>query len=324
MAFPEYRPRRLRKNENFRRMIRETSLSVDDLIYPIFVTFGKNKKSEIRSMPGNYQFSVDEIGKEAREIHELGIPAVILFGIPEKKDELASGAFGEKGVVQQAIKAIKSEVKDLLVITDVCLCEYMSHGHCGIVEKGEIKNDETLELLEEMALSHARAGADMVAPSDMMDGRIAAIREALDEKDYTGIPIMAYAAKYASSFYGPFREAAQSAPSFGDRKSYQMDPGNSLEALREVSLDVEEGADIIIVKPALPYLDIIYRVREEFDLPLAAFNVSGEFAMVKAAANQGWIDGEKVMMESLLSIKRAGADMILTYFAKDAARILGR
>ncbi len=324
MAFPEYRPRRLRKNENFRRMIRETSLSVDDLIYPIFVTFGKNKKSEVRSMQVNYQFSVDEIGKEAREIHELGIPAVILFGIPEKKDELASGAFGEKGVVQQAIKAIKSEVKDLLVITDVCLCEYMSHGHCGIVEKGEIKNDETLELLEEMALSHARAGADMVAPSDMMDGRIAAIREALDEKDYTGIPIMAYAAKYASSFYGPFREAAQSAPSFGDRKSYQMDPGNSLEALREVSLDVEEGADIIIVKPALPYLDIIYRVREEFDLPLAAFNVSGEFAMVKAAANQGWIDGEKVMMESLLSIKRAGADMILTYFAKDAARILGR
>lgn len=324
MAFPEYRPRRLRKNENFRRMIRETSLSVDDLIYPIFVTFGSGKKSEIRSMPGNYQFSVDKLRKEAREVYELGIPAVILFGIPEKKDELASGAFGEKGVVQQAIKAIKSEVKDLLVITDVCLCEYMSHGHCGIVEKGEIKNDETLELLEEMALSHARAGADMVAPSDMMDGRVAAIRDTLDEKDYTGIPIMAYAAKYASSFYGPFREAAQSAPSFGDRKSYQMDPGNSLEALREVSLDVEEGADIIIVKPALPYLDIIYRVREEFDLPLAAFNVSGEFAMVKAAANQGWIDGEKVMMESLLSIKRAGADMILTYFTKDAARILGR
>jgi porphobilinogen synthase len=267
---------------------------------------------------------VDKIGKEAREAHELGIPAVILFGIPEKKDEFACGAFGENGVVQQAIRAIKSEVKDLLIITDVCLCEYMSHGHCGIVEKGEIKNDETLDLLEEMALSHVRAGADMVAPSDMMDGRVAAIREALDEKGYTGIPIMAYAAKYASSFYGPFREAAQSAPSFGDRKSYQMDPGNSREALREVSLDVEEGADIIMVKPALPYLDIIYRVREEFDLPLAAFNVSGEFALVKAAASQGWIDGEKVMMEMLLSIKRAGADMILTYFAKDAARSLRR
>ncbi|MBE9504216.1 MAG: porphobilinogen synthase [Proteobacteria bacterium] len=322
MYFPEARPRRLRKNETLRRMVRETSLSVDDLILPLFVTFGKNKKKEISSMPGHYQLSVDNLAREAKEIYDLGIPAVILFGIPEHKDELGTEAYNAKGIVQQAIREIKNRVPDLLVITDVCLCEFTSHGHCGFVEKGEVDNDQTIDLLAREALSHAKAGADMVAPSDMMDGRVGAIREALDEEGFDQIPIMSYAAKYASAFYGPFREAAESTPQFGDRRSYQMDPANCDEAIREAQLDIEEGADIIMVKPALPYLDVIRRIREEFDHPVAAYNVSGEYAMTKAAEKMGWIDGEKVMMETLLCIKRAGADIILTYFAKEAARVL--
>ena len=324
MYFPEARPRRLRKNETLRRMVRETSLSVDDLILPIFVTFGKNKKKEISSMPGHYQLSVDNLAKEAKEIYDLGIPAVIIFGIPEHKDELATEAYNDKGIVQQAVREIKNRVPGLLVITDVCLCEFTSHGHCGFVEKGEVVNDQTIDLLAREALSHVKAGADMVAPSDMMDGRVGAIREALDEEGFDQIPIMSYAAKYASAFYGPFREAAESTPQFGDRRSYQMDPANCDEAIREAQLDIEEGADIIMVKPALPYLDVIRRIREEFDHPVAAYNVSGEYAMTKAAEKMGWIDGEKVMMETLLSIKRAGADIILTYFAKEAARVLNK
>lgn len=324
MYFPDYRPRRLRKNENFRRMIRENALSVDDLILPLFVTFGKNKKNEISSMPGQYQLSVDNLAKEAKEIYELGIPAVILFGIPEHKDELGTDAYSDKGIVQQAIKEIKNKVPELTVITDVCLCEFTSHGHCGFVEKGDVDNDQTIDLLAREAISHAKAGADMVAPSDMMDGRIAAIREALDENGYDNMPIMSYAAKYASAYYGPFREAAESTPEFGDRRSYQMDAANSNEAIREVELDIAEGADIIMVKPGLPYLDILRRIKDEFDHPLAVYNVSGEYSMIKAAEKMGWIDGEKVMMETLLSFKRAGADLILTYFAKDAARVLNR
>lgn len=324
MYFPEARPRRLRKNAAIRRMVRETSLSVDDLILPLFITFGKNKKKEISSMPGHYQLSVDNLAKEAKEIYSLGIPAVILFGIPEHKDELGTDAYNDKGIVQQAIREIKNSVPELLVITDVCLCEFTSHGHCGFVEKGEVHNDQTIDLLAREAISHAKAGADMVAPSDMMDGRVGAIRETLDEEGFDQIPIMSYAAKYASGFYGPFREAAESEPQFGDRRSYQMDPANCDEAIREVQLDIEEGADIIMVKPALPYLDVIRRIKEEFDMPLAAYNVSGEFAMVKAAEKMGWIDGERVMMESLISIKRAGADIILTYFAKEAAKVLSR
>ncbi len=324
MYFPEYRPRRLRKNENFRRMIRENSLSVDDLILPLFVTFGKNKKNEISSMPGQYQLSVDNLAKEAKEIYDLGIPAVILFGIPEHKDELGTDAYSDHGIVQQAIKEIKNKVPELTVITDVCLCEFTSHGHCGFVEKGDVDNDQTIDLLAREALSHAKAGADMVAPSDMMDGRVASIREALDEEGYDNMPIMSYAAKYASAYYGPFREAAESTPEFGDRRSYQMDAANSNEAIREVELDIAEGADIIMVKPGLPYLDILRRIKDEFDHPLAVYNVSGEYSMVKAAEKMGWIDGEKVMMETLLSFKRAGADLILTYFAKDAARVLNR
>ena len=324
MYFPEARPRRLRKNETLRRMVRETSLSVDDLILPLFVTFGKNKKKEISSMPGHYQLSVDNLAREAKEIYDLGIPAVILFGIPEHKDELGTEAYNDKGIVQQAVREIKNRVPGLMVITDVCLCEFTSHGHCGFVEEGEVDNDQTIDLLAREALSHAKAGADMVAPSDMMDGRVGAIREALDEEGFDQIPIMSYAAKYASAFYGPFREAAESAPEFGDRRSYQMDPANCDEAIREAQLDIEEGADIIMVKPALPYLDVIRRIREEFDHPVAAYNVSGEYAMTKAAEKMGWIDGEKVMMETLLSIKRAGADIILTYFAKEAARILNK
>lgn len=324
MYFPEYRPRRLRKNENFRRMIRENSLSVDDLILPLFVTFGKNKKNEISSMPGQYQLSVDNLAKEAKEIYELGIPAVILFGIPEHKDELGTDAYSDHGIVQQAIKEIKNKVPELTVITDVCLCEFTSHGHCGFIEKGDVDNDQTIDLLAREALSHAKAGADMVAPSDMMDGRVAAIREALDEEGYDNMPIMSYAAKYASAYYGPFREAAESTPEFGDRRSYQMDAANSNEAIREVELDIAEGADIIMVKPGLPYLDILRRIKDEFDHPLAVYNVSGEYSMVKAAEKMGWIDGEKVMMETLLSFKRAGADLILTYFAKDAAKVLNR
>ncbi len=322
MYFPAYRPRRLRKNENFRRMIRETKVSVDDLVYPLFTISGKDVKKPISSMSGNFQMSIDHLVKEVQKIKEAGIPAVLLFGIPEKKDETASGAFIKDGIIQQAVKRIKDRVPDIVVITDVCLCEYTSHGHCGMLEKNDVDNDTTLEVLAETALSHARAGADMVAPSAMMDGQVGAIREALDEAGYENLPIMAYSAKYASCFYGPFREAAESTPKFGDRKSYQMDPANADEAIREISLDVEEGADIIMVKPALPYLDIIRRAREEFDLPIAAYNVSGEFAMIKAAAKLGWIDGEKAMMESLTSIKRAGADIIITYFAPEAAKLL--
>jgi len=322
MYFPDYRPRRLRKNENFRRMVRETSLSVDDMVYPLFVAEGKGVKKPINSMPGNFQMSIDYLVKEVEKTKELGIPAVLLFGIPDKKDEVASGAFAKDGVVQRAVRKIKEKSPDILVITDVCLCGYTSHGHCGMMEKGDVNNDTTLDVLAETALSHAKAGADMVAPSAMMDGQIGAIREALDEAGYETLPIMAYAAKYASCFYGPFREAAESAPQYGDRKSYQMDPANGDEALREMTLDVEEGADIIMVKPALPYLDIIRRAKEEFDLPVAAYNVSGEYSMVKAAANLGWLDGEKAMMESLISIKRAGADIIITYFAQEAAKAL--
>ncbi len=322
MYFPAYRPRRLRKNENFRRMVRETKLSVDDLVYPLFATFGKNVKKPINSMPGHFQMSVDHLVKEVEKARDLGIPAVLLFGIPEKKDETASGAFIKEGIIQQAVRRIKDKIPGIVVITDVCLCEYTSHGHCGMMEKGDVDNDATIEVLAETAVSHARAGADMVAPSAMMDGQVGAIREALDEAGYENLPIMAYSAKYASCFYGPFREAAESAPKFGDRKSYQMDPANSDEAIREITLDVEEGADIIMVKPALPYLDVIRRAREEFDLPIAAYNVSGEYAMIKAAAKLGWLDGEKAMLESLTSIKRAGADIIITYFAPEAANLL--
>jgi porphobilinogen synthase len=324
MQFPEYRARRLRKNENFRRLIRETKLSVDDLVYPLFAVTGKSVKKPITSMPGQFQLSVDYIAKEAQKAHELGIPAVLLFGIPAKKDEMATGAFAKDGIVQQAVKRIKNEVPDILVITDVCLCEYTSHGHCGMLEKDNVQNDETLEVLAETALSHTRAGADMVAPSAMMDGQVAAIREALDENAFEEVPIMAYAAKYSSSFYGPFREAAESAPQFGDRKTYQMDPANADEAIREMSLDVGEGADIIMVKPALAYLDIICRAKQEFDLPVAAYNVSGEYSMIKAAAQLGWLDEEKAMMESLTAIKRAGADIIITYFAIEVAKLINK
>ncbi len=303
-------------------MVRETALSADDLIYPMFVTFGSKKSQEISSMPGVVRCSVDRIGKEAREVAGLGIPAVILFGIPEKKDARASGAYADNGVVQQAIRAVRASAKDLLIITDVCLCEFTSHGHCGIIKDGDVDNDATLELLTKTAVSHAKAGSDMVAPSDMMDGRVTAIRGGLDRAGFSAVPIMSYAAKYASGFYGPFREAAESTPQFGDRSSYQMDPGNAREALREVALDIEEGADIIMVKPALSYLDVIATVRRRFLVPVAAYNVSGEYAMVKAGARLGWIDGDRVMMEVLTSIKRAGADLILTYFAKDAARRL--
>jgi len=322
MVFPITRLRRLRKNENLRRMIRETRLSVDNLIYPLFVTFGKGVKDEISSMPGHYRFSVDKITEEVKEAQNLKIPAIILFGIPEHKDEVGSEAYNKCGVVQGAVKAIKSATPEIIVITDVCIDEYTSHGHCGLVKGDEILNDPTLELLSKMALTHVEAGADMVAPSDMMDGRVGAIRETLDDNGFDNIPIMAYSAKYASAFYGPFREAADSEPKFGDRKSYQMDPPNSEEAMREVLLDIEEGADIVMVKPALPYLDIIYRVKHELGMPVAAYNVSGEFSLIKAAGQKGWVDEERVMMEALISIKRAGADMILTYFAKEAARIL--
>jgi porphobilinogen synthase len=322
MFFPNYRARRVRKNDQIRRMVRETRLSVDNLIYPMFVIHGKNVRNEIPSMPGNYQLSVDNLVREARSVHKLGIPAVILFGIPESKDPLGSGAYDEHGIIQTAIKALKDKIPELIVITDVCLCEYTDHGHCGIVENGQVLNDATLDLLAREALSHAVAGADMVAPSDMMDGRIGVIRDTLDEEGFDQIPIMSYAVKYASGFYGPFRDAAESTPEFGDRASYQMDPPNSREAMREAELDVAEGADILMVKPALPYLDIIYRVKEEFDLPVAAYNVSGEFSMIKAAAKQGWLDEKRTMMESLTAIKRAGADMILTYWAKEAAKVL--
>ena len=322
MLFPEYRPRRLRQNDAFRRMIRETRLSVDDLILPLFAIDGKGVKNPIDSMPGHFQLSIDNLVKTSKKASKLGIPAIMLFGIPDKKDPLATGAYAKDGIVQKATSALKDKVPDLNIITDVCLCQYTDHGHCGFVDGQIIDNDATLDLLAQTALSHAKAGADMVAPSDMMDGRVAEIRTILDENDLSNIPIMSYAAKYCSAFYGPFRDAADSAPKFGDRRTYQMDPANALEAIREVSMDIEEGADIIMVKPALPYLDIVCRIREEIDLPLAAYNVSGEYAMVKAADKMGWIDGKKVMMESLTAIKRAGADMILTYFAIEAAQEL--
>ncbi len=322
MIFPEYRPRRLRKNESFRSLIRETHLNASQLIYPLFVLPGKNIREQITSMPGVFRLSVDQLVKEAKECLALGIKAVLLFGLPEKKDAVGSGAHAKNGIIQQAIKELKNKTPELTVITDVCLCEYTDHGHCGCIIGSDVDNDATLEILAKTALSHAQAGADMVAPSDMMDGRVAEIRGMLDENNFESIPIMSYAVKYASSFYGPFREAADCSPQFGDRRSYQMDPANSREALREATLDVEEGADILMVKPAVAYLDIITKLREEFDLPIAAYHVSGEYAMIKAAAEKGWINGEKVMQETLLSIRRAGADIIITYFAKDMARIL--
>ena len=316
------RPRRLRQTSPIRRMVRETCVRVDDLIFPIFVKHGKGEREPIPSMIGQYQLSVDELVKEAEEVWSLGIPGIILFGLPRVKDRLGSEAYARDGIVQKAVAAVKERVPELVVLTDVCLCQYTDHGHCGIIEDGRIDNDATLDILSRVAISHAEAGADFVAPSDMMDGRVKAIRETLERDGFKDTGILAYAVKYASSFYGPFREAADSSPQFGDRKSYQMDPANAREAIKEALLDSEEGADIIMVKPALPYLDIIYQIRARIHLPVAAYNVSGEYAMVKAADQRGWIDGEKVMMEMLLSIRRAGADIILTYFAKDAAKIL--
>ncbi len=322
MRFPQYRPRRLRQTELIRKMVRETHITPNNLIYPLFVRPGKGVKQVISSMPGQFQLSIDMLTKEVREAKSLGIPAVILFGIPDRKDERGTEGYSDDGIVQRAIRAVKDKVDGILVMTDVCLCEYTSHGHCGMVKEGRVLNDETLDLLGRQALSHVKAGADVVAPSDMMDGRVGAIRKMLDQNGFEETPIMAYAAKFASSFYGPFREAAESKPQFGDRRSYQMDPANGDEALREVRLDLEEGADMVMVKPALPYLDIIWRVKQTFNIPVAAYNVSGEYALVKAGAQLGWVDGEQVMMESLISIKRAGADLILTYFAKDAAKKL--
>jgi porphobilinogen synthase len=322
MRYPIYRPRRIREQEHLRRMVRETHLSVDHFILPLFVVPGAGVRQEIRSMPGNYHLSIDRLLEEVKEAQDLGIPAIMLFGLPEHKDAIGSSGYADDGIIPRAVGALKKAVPGMTVITDVCLCEYTSHGHCGMVEGERVLNDASVELLVKASLAYVRAGADMVAPSDMMDGRVQAIRQGLDGAGFNHVPIMAYAAKYASSFYGPFREAADSAPQFGDRRSYQMDPANGQEAMREVRLDIEEGADIVMVKPALPYLDIIYRVKQTFDLPVAAYNVSGEYAMIKAAAMQGWIDGERVMLEALLSIRRAGADMILTYFAKEAARLL--
>jgi len=322
MAYPIQRLRRLRQHETLRRMVRETRLSPSDLIYPIFVTEGKDQRREIASMPGQYRLSIDLLVKEAGEVAGLGIPAVILFGIPDRKDERGTSGFDPNGIVQRAIKAVKDHVPGLMVITDVCIDEYTSHGHCGIVKDGRILNDETLDCLRAMARTHAEAGADMVAPSDMMDGRVAAIRAELDQAGYPELPIMAYAAKFASCFYAPFRDAAGSAPQFGDRQSYQMDPANLREAMREIALDIEEGADIVMVKPALPYLDVIAAARAHTALPVAAYQVSGEYSMIKAAGKAGWLDESRAMPESLLAIKRAGADLILTYFAKDAARLL--
>jgi porphobilinogen synthase len=322
MRFPSYRPRRLRRNEHLRRLVREMKLSVDDLIMPLFIVPGARVTNPISSMPGIAQLSIDRTVEECKAIRDLGIPGVILFGIPDHKDPVGSDAYDDNGIIQRALRALKEQVPGLLLITDVCFCEYTDHGHCGIIKGQDVDNDATLEILVKAALSHARAGADMVAPSDMMDGRIGAIRQALDSEGFPHTPIMAYAAKFASGFYGPFREAAESTPQFGDRRSYQMDPPNAEEALREVELDIAEGADIVMVKPALPYLDIICRVKDKFGYPVAAYNVSGEYAMIKAAALNGWLDEERVMMEALTGIKRAGADIILTYFAKDAARVL--
>ena len=322
MTFPITRMRRLRRTENLRRMVRETRLSVDNFIYPLFVCPGANVADPVSAMPGVTRFSVDRVVGECKEVAALGIPAVLLFGIPTAKDAMGTESSKEDGIVQQAVRAIKQATPDLVVITDVCMCEYTDHGHCGVIVDGDVDNDATLELLSKEALSHVRAGADMVAPSDMMDGRVGHIRATLDNAGYSQIPIMAYAAKFVSGFYGPFREAADSAPKFGDRRSYQMDPPNVREALREMELDIEEGADIVMVKPAMPYLDVISEASHRFDLPLAAYQVSGEYSMIKAAGANGWIDEERVMMESLMAIRRAGAVMILTYFAKDAARIL--
>jgi porphobilinogen synthase len=322
MYFPSYRPRRLRRNENIRRMVRETHLRVDDLIYPMFSAFGEKIKKEIVSMPGIYQQSIENIVAEAKEVYELGIPAVILFGIPEEKDAVGSDAYCETGIIQNTIRAIKEAVPKLTVITDVCMCEYTDHGHCGIIKDNDVENDSTLELLAKEALSHAQAGADIVAPSDMMDGRIAALRDILDENGFEHIPVMSYAVKYASAYYGPFRDAAESTPAFGDRRTYQMDPANRMEALREANQDVAEAADFLMVKPALAYLDVLRDLKDNFDLPLVAYNVSGEYSMVKAAAEKDWIDGDRVMLETLLGMKRAGADLIITYHAKEAARLL--
>ena len=324
MAHPLYRPRRLRESPLIRRMVRETRLGVDNFILPLFAVHGRNVREPISSMPGVARLSLDELAKEAKDAASMGIPAILLFGVPATKDPRGSEAYAEDGIVQQAARMVKETIPDLLVITDVCLCQYTSHGHCGIVEGGRVKNDASVDLLARVAVSHVEAGADIVAPSDMMDGRVAAIREALDEAGFIEAPIMAYSAKYASAFYGPFREAVESAPQFGDRRSYQMDPANAVEALREVGLDVDEGADIVMVKPALPYLDVIARVKQEFGLPLAAYSVSGEFAMIKAAGRLGWLDEERVLMECLTAIRRAGADLIITYLAKEAARLLER
>ncbi len=322
MYFPEYRARRMRRNDNIRRMVRETFLRVDDLIYPMFSAFGENIKKEIPSMPGIYQQSIEHIVAEAQEVFELGIPAVLLFGIPEFKDSMGSDAYCDSGIIQETIRAIKQAVPQLTVITDVCMCEYTDHGHCGVIKDQDVDNDETLKLLTAEALSHVKAGADIVAPSDMMDGRIAAIRAVLDQNDFAHIPIMSYSVKYSSAYYGPFRDAADSTPQFGDRRSYQMDPANRIEAFREAALDVAECADFLMVKPALAYLDILRDIKERFDLPLVAYNVSGEYSMIKAAAEQGWIDHDRVMMETLIGMKRAGADLIITYHAKEAAAIL--
>lgn len=320
--YPTKRLRRLRYNPTIRGMVRETQLSKDDLIYPLFVVPGTKIKNEVRSMPGVFQMSIDVVVDECKAVEALGIPAVILFGIPEHKDEVGSGAYDRNGIIQQAVRAIKANTKKLVVITDVCLCEYTSHGHCGVLNGEMILNDETVSLLAKEAVTHAEAGADIIAPSDMMDGRIGAIRKALDYKGFSHIPIMSYAVKYASGYYGPFRDAAESAPAFGDRRSHQMDIANALEALREAESDIDEGADMIMVKPAGPYLDIIRRVKDKFEMPTAAYQVSGEYAMIKAAGQNNWIDEERVMIESLIAIKRAGADMILTYFAKDVAKFL--
>jgi len=321
-GFPVTRLRRLRKNTALREMFRETHLHKSDLIYPVFVVEGDGIKKEISSMPGQFQMSIDNVVRECEELQRLGLNSILLFGIPAEKDEVGSDAYDENGIIQKALRAIKKEFPEIVAITDVCLCEYTSHGHCGVIENGDVQNDATLDLLVKEALSHAQAGADVIAPSDMMDGRVSSIRSALDKNGFADIPIMAYSAKYSSAFYGPFREAAESAPQFGDRRSYQMDPPNSDEAIREIALDIQEGADIVMVKPALSYLDIIRRTKDEFNMPVAAYNVSGEYSMIKAAAANGWLDGERVMIEVLTSIKRAGADVIITYFAKDAATIL--
>ena len=322
MSFPRQRLRRLRGKESLRKMVRETRLSIDDLVYPLFVRSGDGKKVEISSMPGIYQYSIDTVFQELEEVCSLGIPAILIFGLPERKDDLGSEAYAPDGITQRAIRAIKDSFPELIIISDICLCAYTTHGHCGIVKNGVVENDKTLEILQKIALIQVKAGADMVAPSDMMDGRVGAIRMALDDSGFSHIPIMSYAAKYASHFYGPFREATDSAPQFGDRKSYQMDAANVEEALREIALDIEEGADIVMVKPALAYLDVIYRTKQKFGYPLAAYNVSGEYSMVKAAAMRGMIEESSIIMEILQSIKRAGADLIITYFAKEAAKIL--